>query len=302
MSEASIQLEGLSKRYGSKLALDGLDLAVEPGTVCGLIGPNGAGKTTTIRMLLGLSRPTAGRVRVLGLDPMAEPIALKQRVGYVPEQHHIYEWMTARRVLAFTADVYPTWSVTEQQRLTERLGLPVERKVKDLSRGELAKLALVIALAHGPDLLILDEPTSGLDPIVRREFLDAIIELVGETHRSVLFSTHILSDAERIADQIVVLDHGRLSAAGSIDSIRARFRKVSFLFAEAPDPALEVPGAVRVERGIREWVAVLAACSDEAVASLAVTLGATDWSTHPMDLEGAFVELVRQAGEPEPTS
>jgi ABC-2 type transport system ATP-binding protein len=194
MSDTAITTRNLFKRFGNKSAVHDLSMIIKAGTVCGLIGPNGAGKTTALRMLLGLLPASSGHMRVLELDPNTDSFQLRQRIGYVPERHHIYDWMKVRRVLEFTSEIYPHWDWGECHRVTELLGLPMEQKVKEFSRGELAKLALTIALAHKPELLLLDEPTSGLDPLVRREFLEAIIHLIEKEGRTIVFSTHILSD------------------------------------------------------------------------------------------------------------
>src|SRR5262245_46689873 len=176
---AAILMNGVVKHYrrGRVTAVRHIDLSVPRGSVCGLVGPNGAGKTTTIRMLLGLVRPSAGHLSVLGMDPVTCSFHVRQCVGYVPERHNLYPWMKVTQALSFAAMIYPTWDRTEAGRLIELLGLPLARRVKEMSRGELAKLALTIALAHRPHLLILDEPTSGLDPIIRRDLLNTIAQL-----------------------------------------------------------------------------------------------------------------------------
>jgi ABC-2 type transport system ATP-binding protein len=222
-------------------------------------------------------------------------------VGYVPEKHHIYGWMRVQNVLDFAAGVYPDWDWPECRQVNEILGLPMERKVHELSRGELAKLALVVALGHKPELLILDEPTSGLDPLIRREFLTAIVGLLKETNRSVFFSTHILSDVERVADRVIVMTEGRIVADDTLDALRARFCKVSFLFASPPGKDFEIPGARRVEKGLREWVAVFEGGTRD-LAELTRGMPAADVVTQPMTLEDAFIELVGKKGSGEPCS
>jgi len=167
----------LVKRYRKCTAVDGLDLSIPCGAICGFLGPNGAGKTTTIRMLMGLLPPTSGTVRVLGLDPIRHGLELRRRTGYVADVLHVYKWMKISEVFAFSASVFGRdWDAAMCKRLTERLGLPTQRMVKQLSRGESAKLGLIVALSHRPDLLILDEPTTGLDPLVRAEFLDSVLD------------------------------------------------------------------------------------------------------------------------------
>ncbi len=290
MTEAAVSVEHLSKRYGKKIAVDDISFTVPAGSICGLVGPNGAGKTTTIRMLLDLERPDSGSVRVLGLDPTRDRLDILSRVGYVPEKHHIYEWMRVQQVLDFVADVYPRWSWQELQQLNDILELPLDRKVKELSRGELAKLALIASLSHKPEVLILDEPTSGLDPLIRRSFLSAIVGLLKDTDRIVLFSTHILSDVERVADRVIIMNEGAIAAHDTLDALRDRFCKLSILFKSPPDEDFEIPGARRVEKGLREWVAIMESGTD--IDRFSHNALIADAVVHPMTLEDVFIEFV----------
>ena len=278
-SDCAVHVEHVSKRFRRLLAVNDVSFEIPRGCVCGLVGPNGAGKTTTLQMLLDLLRPDSGKIRVLGMDPVEESLEIRRHVGYVPEAHHIYGWMKIRQVLKFVSLVYPTWSTEECGRVNEILKLPMERKVKQLSRGELAKLALIVALGHKPPLLILDEPTSGLDPLVRREFLECIIQLLADQDRTVFFSTHILSDVERVADQLLVMQNGRLVMHDSLKNFCGRYSRVSFLFAHSPDVSTQVPGAVRIVKGLREWVAVFEASSHVDPSALAAQLGAESFVT-----------------------
>jgi len=291
MSEIAIKVECLAKRFRKNIAVSDVSFSVPSGSICGLVGPNGAGKTTTIRILLDLLRRDRGTVRVLGLDPARNAFDIVSRVGYVPEKHHIYDWMHVEQVLDFAAGVYPGWDWAECRQLNEILDLPVDRKVKELSRGEAAKLALTIALGHRPELLILDEPTSGLDPLIRREFLTAIVGLLKDANRTVFFSTHILSDVERVADRVIVLDEGRVVADDTLDALRTRFSKVSLLFESPPDEDFEIPGARRVEKGVREWVAVFEGDRND-LPKLTGGMPVADVATQPMTLEDVFIELV----------
>ncbi|MBI4816024.1 MAG: ABC transporter ATP-binding protein [Deltaproteobacteria bacterium] len=297
MSEsAPIELCSVSRRFKRTQALDGLSVSVPRGSICGLVGTNGAGKTTALRLLMGLDIPDRGSVRVLGLDPEANPIEIKSRVGYVPEKHDPPKWMTGAALLEFTADVFSNWSSEDCKRIVEVLRVPLDRKIRGMSRGEVAKLMIAVAFSHQPEVLLLDEPTSGLDPVVRRELLVALLDLVrARPDRTVLFSTHILSDVERICDRAVVVSHGKVLAEGSLPEICGRFSRVSFLFAQPPPDELVIPGASRVERGRREWVAVLPKVSDAELTELGRTVGAQDVALVPASLEDAFLELVAEA-------
>jgi ABC-2 type transport system ATP-binding protein len=294
------------KRYSRRRtvapAVDNVSLDIPRGQVCALVGPNGAGKSSTIAMMLGLVKPTRGELRVLGLNPTRHSFHVRQRVGYVPEQHNIYPWMRVRQVLAFAGRIYPTWDSAEAERLRGRFALPPAMRVKELSRGMLAKLALIVALAHAPELLILDEPTSGLDPLVRREFLDVLLELAhGNGHprdadgprrrRTVLFSTHILSDVERAAERVIVMNHGRVVADESTDSLRRRFTKASLVFRQPPPPDLPIAGALRVDRAMREWVAMFRDTPEEQIRRTAAQLGA-DCLTQPAGFDDVFLMLI----------
>jgi ABC-2 type transport system ATP-binding protein len=296
MTEAGLSVEHLTKRFRKVVAVNDISFAVPRGSICGLVGPNGAGKTTTIRMLLDLVRRDAGTVRVLGMDPVRNRLGVLSRVGYVPEKHHMYEWMRVQQLLEFVAGVYPRWDWQESRRLNEILNLPLDRTVKALSRGELAKLALIVALSHRPEVLLLDEPTSGLDPLIRRDFLSAMVGLLKDRDRIVLFSTHILSDVERVSDQVIVMNEGTIVAHDTLEALRARFRKLSLLFRSPPPEDFEVPGARRVDKGLREWVAIVEGNTD--IDQLGSQAHIADVAIHPLTLEEVFVELVAKKEDP----
>lgn len=209
-NELAIELSGLTRRFGDTLAVDDVSLAVKRGSTFGLIGPNGAGKSTTIRMLMGLLTPTAGSVRVLGRDVSDEAIEVKQRVGYVPEAHLMDRWMRVDEVVGFCRSAYAAWNDATCREMLERFELPPKKKVKQLSKGMLVKLSLVLAVSHEPEMLILDEPMSGLDPVAREEFLDGVLRTVCDQGQTVLLSTHSLDDIQRVADSVGFLYGGRL--------------------------------------------------------------------------------------------
>jgi ABC-2 type transport system ATP-binding protein len=291
-----IGVEKLSRRFGRTQAADHISFTVPPGTICGFVGPNGAGKTTTIRMLMGLLKPTGGRARVLGLDPQRQGRTLRDQVAYVPENHHFYQWMKVAQVLEFGRRIFSRWDARECAELTDRLGLPRGRMVKELSRGETAKLALTLALSHSASLLILDEPTVGLDPLVRREFTDLILERAVNRGMTVFFSTHILSDLEQTAGRLILINKGRIVTADSVENLRGRFVKAGFLFRQPPDPSTPVPGALHVTRGFREWIALFPA-HEGVCEKAAAALQAMDCMPQPVTLEEVFLELINQQAE-----
>jgi ABC-2 type transport system ATP-binding protein len=190
----ALELTGLTKRFGRTTVVDNLSLSVLPGTTLGLIGPNGAGKSTTIRMLMGMLSITAGQARVLGIDPVCDAVGVKRRVGYVPESHHIYRWMRVDDVIWFVKSFYEKWNDDVCRTLLELFGLDGRRKIEHLSKGMLSKVSLLVAICHEPELLILDEPLSGLDPVAREEILDGVLRTICDTRRTVVFSSHSLSN------------------------------------------------------------------------------------------------------------
>jgi ABC-2 type transport system ATP-binding protein len=240
--DAAIRIDGLVKRFRGVTAVDGLSLEVPEGAVFGLLGENGAGKTTTIQVLLGLLAPDEGRVEVLGLDPSRDGIGVRRRVGYVPEVPALYDWMTPSEIGWFAAGFHtagPGGSAGYQARhadLIRGFGLPPDRKIKALSKGMRAKVSLALALAGDPGLLILDEPTSGLDVMVRREFLEHMIDLAG-SGRTVLLSSHQLAEVERVASHVALIHAGRLILSEPLDLLRARTFLVALTFADRDHPA-----------------------------------------------------------------
>ncbi|MFO0907484.1 MAG: ABC transporter ATP-binding protein [Isosphaeraceae bacterium] len=238
---AAIRVEGLVKRYGRQVAVDRLTLTVPNGAVFGLLGENGAGKTTTIRILLGLTKPDAGRVEVQGLDPAREGLRVRRSVGYVPEVPTLYDWMTVREIGWFAAGFHPDAQggtaafVARYDELTRGFNLPDRKRMKELSKGMRAKVSLAIALAGDPGLLILDEPTSGLDLMVRHEFLESMVDRAG-AGRTVLLSSHQISEVERVASHVALLHGGRLILAEPLDELKARTFALSLVFASRDHP------------------------------------------------------------------
>jgi len=240
-SGAVIRVDGLVKRYGGQKAVDGLSLEVPEGSVFGLLGENGAGKTTTIQAVLGLIRPTAGRLDVLGLDPSRQGFEVRRRTGYVPEVPALYDWMTVAEIGWFAAAFHPDADGStagyraRYAELTRGFDLPPKRKIKALSKGMRAKVSLSLALASDPPLLVLDEPTSGLDVLVRREFLESMVDLAG-AGRTVLLSSHQIGEVERVASHVALLHKGRLILAEPLDELKARTFLLSVTFAGRDHP------------------------------------------------------------------
>jgi ABC-2 type transport system ATP-binding protein len=235
-ADAVISVSGLSRRFGNRTALEDVSLFVSRGSVLGLVGANGAGKTTLIKHLLGMLRAETGTVRLFGKDPVSDPVAVLSRVGYLSERRDLPGWMRVEELIRYTRAFYPTWDDGYAAELVRSFNLDPRQPVKTLSQGQQAKLGLLTALAYRPELLILDEPSSGLDPVVRRDILEAIIRIVADEGRTVLFSSHLLDEVERVADQIVMLQSGRIVVNGRTEDVRRSHVSAVLVFND-PQPA-----------------------------------------------------------------
>jgi ABC-2 type transport system ATP-binding protein len=220
-SSPAIQVSGLSRRFGSKLALDGVSLSLPRGAVYGLVGANGAGKTTLIRHIMGLLRAQQGSVRVFGSDPVADPVGVLARIGYLSEENDLPGWMRVDELLRYTRSFYPAWDDAYANELRVKFELDPQAKVRSLSKGQKARAGLIAALAHRPELLLLDEPSSGLDPIVRRDILGAVIRTIAHEGRTVLFSSHLLDEVEEVADHVTMISSGRIVLSAPLGDVRA---------------------------------------------------------------------------------
>jgi ABC-2 type transport system ATP-binding protein len=291
-SESIVEIKDLTRRFGAKTALDRVDLTVPRGGVFGLVGENGAGKTTLIKHVLGLFKAPKGAVRVFGLDPVKEPVGVLGRIGYLSEDRDMPGWMTVDELMRFTRAFFPNWDDDYAEELRRTFDLDGAQRIKSLSRGQKAQLGLIDALAHRPDLLLLDEPSSGLDPVVRRDILGAIIRTVADEGRTVLFSSHLLDEVERVADCVAMIHQGRMVMSASLDEFKASHSRVVFRFPEpqSAPPALE--GVLGWEGHGREWTALCDGRLDR-VKDAAAALGADPVEEPPCSLEDIFVARVR---------
>jgi ABC-2 type transport system ATP-binding protein len=265
----AVEITGLSRRFGAKLALERVSLQVKRGRVFGLVGANGAGKTTLIKHLLGRLKAETGCVRVFGFDPVADPVAVLSRTGYLSENRDLPAWMRVDELLRYTAAFYAKWDMAYAEELRQQFGLDPRAKIKTLSRGENAKAGLLIALAYRPELLLLDEPSSGLDPVVRRDILEAIIRTVADEGRTVFFSSHLLEEVERVADDLAMMFNGRVVLAGALDEVKENHHRLVLRF-DSPQPtAPHVPGVLRITGSGREWTAICNGHREEAAAAAA---------------------------------
>ena len=284
----AITTEGLTKRYGDTVALDGLDLQVEAGEVYGYLGPNGAGKTTTIRLLLGLHRPTAGRAELFSVDAWADPVQAHRRVAYVSGEPFLWPAMTSAETFEFLANLHGGVDVAYRDQLVERFQLDTSKKIRALSKGNRQKVQLIAALATRADLLLLDEPTSGLDPLMEMAFRGCIEEAKGRG-QAVFLSSHILSEVEAVCDRVGILRHGRLVDEGTLEQLRHLSAQTVEVTFEGPAPELpELPGVAVTRAGASALRFEVAGSVGPLIAALAEHPVATLTSREP-SLEEIFL-------------
>lgn len=224
MNEPVICVSELTRCFGAKTALASVSVSMPRGAVYGLVGVNGSGKTTLIKHILGLLRAEAGTVRVFGLDPVADPVAVLSRIGYLSEDDDLPGWMRVDELIRYSCAFYPTWDDAYAEELRQAFALDLTAKIKTLSKGQKARVGLLIALSHRPDLLVLDEPSSGLDPIVRRDILGAVIRTIADEGRTVVFSSHLLQEVEQVADHVTMISHGRIVLSAPLKDLKASHR------------------------------------------------------------------------------
>ena len=290
----TIEITDLRKRYGAVDALCGLTFGVPAGSIYGFLGRNGAGKTTAIKILLGMTRPDAGEVRVFGLAATNESASLdiRRRIAFVSEEKDLYDYMTVDEIIRFTSSFYPSWRGDLAARYRRTFDLPADRKVKALSRGTRTKLALLLSLCRGAELLILDEPTSGLDPAVSEEALQALVSYVDSVETTVFFSSHQIAEVDQIADHVTIIDKGSAIVQGALDDVRERYRRVQLVFeGDAPVVAFRAPGVVRVRREHRMLTVVSSAGADEIV-NEARALNPASVTVSPLTLKDIFLDTV----------
>lgn len=300
MTNHVVEAIGLRKQFGAADAVADISFAVPDGSVFGLVGRNGAGKTTTIRLLLGLLRPDAGRSSIFGEDSLALSRPCRRRIGYLSEEPFPYDDLPLPGLLRYVSAFFETWDWDYSESLAARLEVPRDRTLKQMSRGERRRAELLLVLAQRPDLLILDDPWLGLDAAIRREFLVTALELARDEGKTVLFTSHVLSDVERIVDHIALLDKGTVRSGGTLDDVKARTKRLVLgIDGVAPD-RIVVPGEVsrRVEGD--ELVVVTEAFTPALEEKLGAT--ATRVEVTHLNLEEIFCELVGRHPEEEPKS
>jgi ABC-2 type transport system ATP-binding protein len=291
MNAEVVEVRNLSRRFGDTDALRDVSLTIPSGTVFGLVGTNGAGKTTLIRHVMGLLRPQHGSVSVFGLDPVSQPTAVLSQVGYLSELNELPEWMRIEELIRFTKSFYPGWDDSYAASLQHMFELDPGQKIQQLSKGQRARVGLLIALAYRPKLLVLDEPSSGLDPLVRRDILRAVIETITQEGRTVLFSSHLLDEVERVADHVAIIDSGGIIQNEPLEELKSRYHRLVLHF----DTALSAPppteGFFDWRGGDRSWTAYFRGDADEAT-RLTAALNAQLVDLASPSLNEIFVALV----------
>jgi ABC-2 type transport system ATP-binding protein len=290
MNSAAVEASKLSKAFGPKQVLQDMSFGVSPGDVIGVLGKNGAGKTTLLELMLGFTAPTAGAIRVFGHESHRLPGAIKARVGFVPQQDELLDQLTVADQLRVIASFYSHWDSALIERLCAEWGVNVNARIKSMSVGERQKLSILLAFGHKPDLLILDEPVASLDPIARRQFLEQLLTISTDGQRAIVFSSHIVSDIERLANRIWILKDGKLDWQGDLDSLKESIVRLHIRGSGAELPQFRIPGVLNIRRDgafatavVRDWTAeAQEALERDATAQVEVeTLG----------LEEIFVEL-----------
>lgn len=256
MTEHVVQVSGLGRTFNRCAALQNVSLEIPRGVVWGLVGENGAGKTTLLRHMLGLLRAQTGTVRVFGYDPVTSPVQVLSKIGYLSEERDLPDWMRIDELLSYTRCFYSSWDPSLAHSLLEAFHLPRRQKVKTLSRGERARTGLLLALAHRPPLLLLDEPSTGLDPAVRRDILSAIIRTVADEGRTVLFSSHLLDEVQRVADHVTMLHRGQVILSSTMEGLLCTHIRLIVRFSHPRTQAPELPGALSCVGEGQEWTVV----------------------------------------------
>lgn len=289
-----LRFDAVTRTFGATTALDELSVAVESGTVVGLVGRNGAGKTTALRLAIGTLHPDRGKISTLGLDPTARGREVRERVSLLSEESHLYPWMRVQELLDLAGRIHPRWDRAYADRLRDRLTIDGSAAIRNLSRGSKAKVAVLIAVACRPELLLLDDPTAGLDPLVRREVLQEILQATADEGGSVIYASHLIHDVERVADRVVFLDEGALRLDERLDDLKRDVRRVSAVFDRGVPEDLVLPGQLEAEANGRVFVAV-ARGERAALEAHARRAGARSVEIDALSLEEILVSCLKES-------
>jgi ABC-2 type transport system ATP-binding protein len=290
-----IETTDLRKSYGRVEAVRGVNLSIKPHQITAFLGLNGAGKSTTIKMLLGMIRPNSGAGQVLGksINDAADSVSLRRKIAYVSENKQLYDYMTVEQMIRFTKSFYPDWRSEIERKLLKNYELPLERRIKSLSKGMRTKLALLLAFSRRPELLILDEPSEGLDPIGIEQMLENLVALCGEG-TTVFFSSHQIPEVERIADHVCILHRGCLVLDAALDEMRHSYRQIDLVFPILPNESdIRMPRVESVRTAARQMRVVVSGDSD-LVVERANELHASSIEVVPIGLRDIFLETVKE--------
>lgn len=291
---AVIETAELKKNYGKHEAVRGLNLSIQAGSVCAFLGQNGAGKSSTIKMLLGMIHPTSGTGRVLNhrIDTEKESLLIRQKVAFVAEDKRLYDYMTVAQIVRFTKSFFPHWNHDLERRLLEQFELPLERRIRQLSKGMRTKLALLLGFARGCELLILDEPTEGLDPVAIEDVLQIVVSLAAQG-TTIFFSSHQIAEVEQVADHVLMIDRGKLVLDAPMDQVKEQYRRIQAVF---PEPVEErdfrVPGIEKVQAEGRT-VSLVASHNVDSIVEHVRMLHAGSIDVLPISLKEVFLEKVK---------
>ena len=286
-----VEIHQVSRQFGEKMALKEVSLSVPRGGVFGWIGGNGAGKTTLIKHVLGMLKAQQGSVRVFGLDPVQDPVGTLGRIGYLSEERELPDWMRVGELMRYTQAFFRNWDEAYAEELRTSFDLDKKARIKTLSRGQRARAGLLVALAHRPELLVLDEPSSGLDPVVRRDILGAIIRTIADDGRTVLFSSHLLDEVERVADRVAIIHQGQIMLTAAMDEIKQQHRRMTLRFDQSLDRPPAVQGALSTTGKGNEW-SYICFGDREQLTHAAMTTGATILSDEALSLDEIFVSRI----------
>lgn len=289
-----IELDHVTRRFGKHVAVNDLTLRIGHGTTVGLIGLNGAGKTTAIRMMVGLLRPHGGTIRINGVAVPNDRDRMKIHVGYVPDRPHVYPWMRVEQAIAFARQFYlHAWNQQRCDEMLRMFGLDPRKPAGHLSKGQAAMLSLLLAICHDPPVLLLDEPAGGLDPLVREEFFEGVLAVTSEREQTVLFSSHTLSDVQRLADSIALIHEGRLLFHRPVDELLDRTKRIRVVLEEEAVAHVPPPGSVWQQVRGREWLITVADFSRDQVEFVRSRNRIAHVDVIDLSLDDVFKDFVR---------